>query len=188
MATKPETPPPAPTGEGAPAAAPKKRKLLIIIITIVVVLLLAGGGLVTFLLMTKKDAAHAEGEAVIAEKPKKEEKKSHAPIYLGLDPFTVNLTSDAGDQFLQVTLSLDIGEAEAQEKVKIFLPKIRNDIMLHLSGKKPAELATREGKEALAAELRKQINTLVTPELTPKEGKPTAPPVREVLFTSFIIQ
>jgi flagellar FliL protein len=187
MATKPETPPPAPTGDGAPAA-PKKRKLLIIIITVVVVLLLAGGGLVTFLLMTKKDAAHAEGEAVIAEKPKKDEKKGHAPIYLGLDPFTVNLTSDAGDQFLQVTLSLDVADPESQEKVKVFLPKIRNDIMLHLSGKKPSELATREGKEALAAELKKQINTVVTPELTPKEGKPTLPPVREVLFTSFIIQ
>lgn len=188
MATKPETPPPAPTGQGGPATAPKKRKLLIIVITVVVVLVLAGGGLIAFLLMTKKDAAHAEGEMAVVEKPKKDEKKGHAPIYLALDPFTVNLTSESGDQFLQVTLSLDISEAEAQDKVKLFLPKIRNDIMLHLSGKKPAELATREGKEALAAEVKKQINTVITPEMTPKEGKPTLPPVREVLFTSFIIQ
>lgn len=187
MATKPETPPPAPTGEAVPATAPRKRKLVIIVITVLIVLLLSASGLVVFLIMTKKDASHDDG-AVIAERPKQEEKKNIVPFYVGLDPFTVNLSSDAGDQFLQVTMSLDITDPEAQEKVKIFLPKIRNDIMLHLSGKTPSDLAPRAGKEALAAELRKQINALVMPELTTKEGKPTLPPVREVLFTSFIIQ
>lgn len=188
MATKPETPPPAPTGNDVAATAPKKRKLLIIVITIMVVLLLIAGGLVTFLLMTKKDVPQTEGEQAVAETAKKDPKKGNAPIYVGLDPFTVNLTSQSGDQFLQVTLSLDISDPEVQDKVKVFLPKIRNDIMLHLSGKNPAELATREGKEVLASELRKQINALITPELTAKEGKQPAPAVREVLFTAFIIQ
>jgi flagellar FliL protein len=59
--------------------------------------------------------------------------------------------------------------------------------MLILSSKKASELAPREGKEALAEEIRESINGVIGE--TPTKGKKAADePIKEVLFTSFIIQ
>lgn len=192
MATKNETPPPAPT---EPAAPPKRKLGKLLIIVSLVTVLLIGGGLAAFLLLTKN---HAEDDTEVAtseEKPKKkkkEEKGDHKPAYMPLDPFTVNLASETGDQFLQVALTLDMQTPEAAEKAKIYLAKIRNDVMLHLSGKKPQDIASKEGKMLLAVELRNQINTILEPESPGKKGGKAGsappPPVKEVLFTSFIIQ
>ena len=55
--------------------------------------------------------------------------------------------------------------------------------MMLLSGKKASELITKEGKETLANEVRGLMNGILDPGVKGSEG-----PVREVLFTSFIIQ
>ncbi|MDR2112073.1 MAG: flagellar basal body-associated FliL family protein [Candidatus Accumulibacter sp.] len=55
--------------------------------------------------------------------------------------------------------------------------------MLLLSSKKASELLTKEGKEKLAEEIRGQMNHVLDPRARGDSG-----PVREVLFTSFIIQ
>ena len=57
--------------------------------------------------------------------------------------------------------------------------------MLLLSGKKAAELITKEGKETLASEIRDLINQVLAPD---SKGTSDGAPVKEVLFTSFIIQ
>ncbi|MEO8411357.1 MAG: flagellar basal body-associated FliL family protein, partial [Propionivibrio sp.] len=62
-------------------------------------------------------------------------------------------------------------------------PKLRNNIMLLLSGKEAAELMTKEGKEALANDIRSLMNAVLEPGAKGGDG-----PIREVLFTSFIIQ
>lgn len=189
MATKNETPPPAPIE--APAA-PKKKLGKILIIAGVVLVLLIGGGTAAFLALTKHQAVDdPELAAADDEKPKKkkkDEKDDRRPSYMTLEPFTVNLVSETGDQFLQVALTLDMLDLPAVEKAKIYTAKIRNDIMLHLSGKKPAELATKEGKQILAVELRNQINLIIDPDAAKRSDKVASAPVKEVLFTSFIIQ
>ena len=55
--------------------------------------------------------------------------------------------------------------------------------MMLLSGKKASELLTKEGKEKLAGVIRDQMNTVLGSGNKDGEGA-----VREVLFTSFIIQ
>ncbi|MBV5337339.1 MAG: flagellar basal body-associated FliL family protein, partial [Deltaproteobacteria bacterium] len=64
-------------------------------------------------------------------------------------------------------------------------PKLRNNIMLLLSGKKASELITREGKQTLTTEIRDLVNDILDPGV---KFDPDQSPVREVLFTSFIIQ
>lgn len=175
--------------EGAAEAPPKKsKKMLIIILAAVLVLVLLGGGAAFFLM--KKSSDHAEGDEVAAEQEsaKKKSAKEAVPVYIPMEPFTVNLVPETGDQYLQVTLSVEATDAAVGEKLKIHMPKLRNKIMLILSSKKPSELAPREGKEQLAEEIKESINSVIGTGEPAKGKKVAEDPIKEVLFTSFIIQ
>ena len=182
-----------PAEEGAEVAPKKSKKLLIIILAVVLVVVLAGGG-AAFMLLKKGD--HEEGDEEVAEettKPKKKDKKKEAhaaPVFVNLDPFTVNLVPETGDQYLQVILSLELEDATADPQLKALTPKIRNNITLLLSSKKASELLPKEGKEKLAEALKEEINSVIEPPKKNKKGEITASegPVKSVLFTSFIIQ
>lgn len=175
--------------DGATEAPPKKsKKLLIIIIAVVLVLVLVGGGAAFFLL--KKGGDHSADDEVAAEKEsaKKKHGKEAIPVYIPMEAFTVNLVPETGDQYLQVTINVEAEDAGVAEKLKIHMPKLRNRIMLILSSKKPSELAPREGKEQLAEEIKESINGIIGGG-EPAKGKQAADePIKEVLFTSFIIQ
>lgn len=182
-----------PAEEGAEVAPKKSKKLLIIILAVVLVVVLAGGG-AAFMLLKKGD--HEEGDEEVAEetaKPKKKDKKKEAhaaPVFINLEPFTVNLVPETGDQYLQVVLSLELEDATADPQLKALTPKIRNNITLLLSSKKASELLPKEGKEKLAEALKEEINSVIEPPKKNKKGEITASegPVKTVLFTSFIIQ
>lgn len=172
---------------------PKKSKKLLIIILAVVLLVVLGGGAAFFLL---KKSDHSEDDEEVAEevaKPKKKEKKKDAhalPIFVNMDPFTVNLVPEAGDQYLQVALSLELEDPTEEIAVKAQMPKIRNNVTLLLSSKKASELLPKEGKEHLAETLKDEINSVIEPPKKNKKGEiiPPEGPVKSVLFTSFIIQ
>ena len=80
-------------------------------------------------------------------------------------------------------ISVEVEDSHVGDKLKMYTPKLRNDVMMLLSGKKASELITKEGKETLANEVRGLMNGILDPGVKGNEG-----PVREVLFTSFIIQ
>lgn len=182
-----------PAEDGAEAPKKKSKKLLIIILVVVLVLVLGGGAAAFFLL---KKADPEEGDEEVAEevvKPKKKEKKKEAhavPVFINLDPFTVNLVPEAGDQYLQVALSLELEDATEEAALKTQMPKIRNNLTLLLSSRKASELLPKEGKEQLAEALRDEINSIIEPPKKNKKGELVIPdgPVKSVLFTSFIIQ
>ena len=170
-------------GTAAPAA-PKSKKLLIIVAAALVLILAIGGGAAYYFLKGQASEEGEDGETVSEAKPaKKKDGKEVLPVYVALDAFTVNLAPENGDQFLQVMISVEVEDLIASEKLKTFTPKLRNNVMVLLSGKKASELMTRAGKETLANEIRDLINQVLAPG-----SKPDAGPVKEVLFTSFIIQ
>lgn len=180
-----------PAEEGAAEAPKKSKKLLIIILSAVLVLLLAGGG-AAFLLLSgnnadEEDDEYAE-ETVKPKKAKKKEAPAAPPVFVNLEPFTVNLVPETGDQYLQVVISLELEGPEADLALKALMPRIRNNITLLLSSKKASELLPKEGKEQLAAALKDEINLAVEPPARGKTGGAVAGPVQSVLFTSFIIQ
>lgn len=176
-----------PAEEASEAAPPKKNKKLLIIIIAVLVLVLGGGGAAAYLLMSK-GADHADDEEVAAEQSGKKKKgeKEAPPAYVALDPFTVNLVAETGDQFLQLMISVEVADISVGDRLKMYMPKLRNNITLLLSTKKASELVTKDGKELLAEEIRDQMNDIV--EIPSVKGKPPQDAVKEVLFTSFIIQ
>ena len=206
----------APATTTADAAAPKgSKKKLIIIIAAVLLLVLGGGG--AFMLMKTKPAegdenagdSHAKSKAAQVEpvKHRPQYDPKHPPVFLPLDPFTVNLADKESERYAQVGLTLEIVDAKTGEDIKLYMPAIRNNILMVLSQKTAAELTTREGKEKLA---RSILYAAVRPlgfdvededdedeaaaETTPRKKKkkkklpPSNLPVTAVHFSNFIVQ
>ncbi|WP_428509240.1 flagellar basal body-associated FliL family protein [Roseateles sp.] len=197
------------TPAAAPAEAPKGggNKKLIIIIAAVLVLVLGGGG-AALLLMKKKPAADDEegGEAAASH----QEAPAHAapkpgtpPVFVPLDPFTVNLSDKDVDRFAQVGITLEVIDAKTADQIKAFLPAIRSNVLMVLSHKTSVELLTREGKEKLAREvLRESVRPMgielededeaedeAAPKKKKKKKKPAVvSPITQVLFSTFIVQ
>jgi flagellar FliL protein len=168
-----------PKADAAPAAGGSKK--LIIILVAVLVLVLGGGGAAAYFLM-KGNAADAEHEEETV-KPKKKKKKHEEgpPVYAAVEPFTVNLNPEEGEQYLQLAFTLQVPNAEQAEVIKNNMPKVRSRILLLLSSKKASEINNPEGKTKLAKEIMEQVNE-------PFQDHGDEQEVSEVLFTSFIIQ
>jgi flagellar FliL protein len=166
----------------APAPSGGKSKLFIMIGAAVLVLGLGGGGAGWYFL-------HAGGGEASAEPAKKEhggsskkKKKDQAlPEYVAIEPFTVNLQPEHGDQYLQVAFTLQVDSPEQVEVIKANMAKVRSRVLLLLSGKKASEISTVEGKQQLAGEILAAVNEPFVPHGDEQE-------VSDVLFTSFIIQ
>ncbi|WP_222612375.1 flagellar basal body-associated FliL family protein [Undibacterium flavidum] len=77
-----------------------------------------------------------------------------------LEPFVVNLSRF--DQYLQTTMTLQLMNANAAEKIKQLMPVIRHVIILTLSGKESADILTTAGKKYLIDELRDKLNKALT--------------------------
>lgn len=182
-AAKEAPPPPA---EGLP---PKKsKKLLIIIVAGALVLVLALAGATVLLL---KNKANADGDEEAAhetadKKAKKKDEKRVLPVYLKVDPYTINLRGEQGDQYLRLEMSAEFADQQAADAAKAYMPRIRHQTMQLLKGKMVNELNSKDGTQKLAKEIRDEMNLILG---EPEEGQKTpAGPVKEVLFTDFVIQ
>lgn len=95
-----------------------------------------------------------------------------------LEPFVVNLSSF--DQYLQTTMTLQLMNANAAEKIKQLMPVIRHVIILTLSEKESADILTTAGKKYLIDELRDKLNRALTQ--WDKEM------VAEIFLENFVVQ
>jgi flagellar FliL protein len=173
---KPKVDPKADAAAAAPAGSKKKK---LIVIAAAAVLLLGGGGGAAWYFMQGADAAAEQGGPKESKKKKKE--SDAKPEYVPVESFTVNLQPENGEQYLQVQFTLQVGGAEQATLIKDNMAIVRNRVLLLLSGKKPSEISTVEGKQQLAAEIQAIIR-----EPFDKDGDEQE--VTDVLFTSFIIQ
>lgn len=107
-----------------------------------------------------------------------EEKEASAGGYEKLEPFTVNLVGLK--QMIQIAVTLKPAQSAVNDKIKLYMPVIRNEIILLLSSKSPEQMQTSEGKQKLISETRYAVNKALG--LTAKDG------VADVLFESVIIQ
>ncbi len=173
--------------EGAPAAKGGKKKL-IILLAAVLLLVLAGGGAAVFMLK-KKAAAEAEaedeGDEARTTAAAKRDPKA-VPIFVALDSFTVNLADRDADRYAQIGISLELDDTKVGEQIKVFMPAIRNNILMVLSHKRAADLMDRSGKEKLAQEVQQETERAIGFEAGKKKAGPR--PIRAVHFSNFIIQ
>ncbi|WP_374260981.1 flagellar basal body-associated protein FliL [Zoogloea sp.] len=183
--------------EAAEGEAPAKggKKKLIIIIVAVLILAIAGGG--AFMLMGKKkhaaDGEDAEEEPAHHEPPKVKVDPSKPPVFVQLEQFTVNLAPEEGEHFLQSTMVLRVSDAKVGDSLKLYMPELKHRIIMLLSSKKPSDLATSDGREELADEIKEEANDVLGYAPNPKKkNKRSRPeddgPVLAVLFNQFIVQ
>lgn len=147
-------------------ARPKSKKTLII--AIAAVALLGGGGGAAWWMM-KPQAAEAHAAKPPPPAP---------PVFVELEPFTVNL---AGDRILQTTLSLQVKKSEDAELLKTWMPQVKSRMLLLLSAKQVDELQTPQGKETLATEIAAALKQPFAKGLEPAA-------IDGVFLTSFVIQ
>ncbi|MFM7847791.1 MAG: flagellar basal body-associated FliL family protein [Rubrivivax sp.] len=196
---------PAETTDAAPAPKKSRKKLVIVLVVALLVLGVAGGG---FMVYSKKKAAaqaeleaEAEADGTTVKKAAKEPKRDpkFKPSFLTLDLFTVNLADQDFDRYLQVQMSLELSDEAASEKVKNYMPAVRNNILMVLSQKGSAELMLKDGKVKLADELLWAVARTVGVEvsnddLLGPDGQAVRQkllqksPVIGVHFSNFIIQ
>jgi flagellar FliL protein len=135
-----------------------KKKLFIIVL----VVLLAGGAAYWFLL---KPAAPADGAGAVAEEPAPEPGE-----VLVVEPISINL---ADGHYLRIGIGLQLTADVAEE------PDTARalDLVVALFSQRPmAEVTTAEGREALKAELLRQLEETY-------EGE-----VMDVYFTDYVTQ
>jgi flagellar FliL protein len=169
-----------PKAEAAAApAAGGKNKLFMMIGAAVLVLGLGGGGGWYFTHGSSAESSAPDKKDHGGSTKKK--KEEHPPEYLAVEPFTVNLQPENGDQYLQVAFTLQVDGAEQAEAIKKNMAKVRSRVLLLLSGKKASEINTVEGKQQLAGEILAAVKMPFAEHGEEQE-------VSDVLFTSFIIQ
>ncbi len=199
----------------APPPAKGKKKLIIIIAAVAALVLVGGGGAAYFLLKKSPAAeadAEAEGDAEAADESHAAPAKSSgkhdpksAPIFVPLDPFTVNLADRDAERYAQIGITLEIDEAHTGDLIKTYMPAIRNNILMSIADLTAGELMGRDGKAMLAERIRRETSRALGMEVPeeeaadeePKAGKKAAPrkkkralvlPVKAVHFSNFIIQ
>ncbi len=193
----------APEGGEAPPA-PKKAKsklVLIIIIAVLAVVLVGVGGYLAVSMLGKKAAKggaehaapaaegeHGGGEAKGAEHGGGEAKgaehgggeaggEGKMGVFVSLDPFIVNLASEAGKRYLKITMQLELARPDMANEVTNRMPQIKDAVITVLSSKTADDLLTIEGKFRLKEQVLTRINNTLTGGV-----------VKNIFFVEFVIQ
>ncbi len=182
-----------PAAEATPTAPKKKftlpkvsRKALIIA-GVALLVLACGGGAAAYLLSADDEPppmqADTKGSDAKADDAKKQLKrrKDALPVFVELDMFTANLRDDDNDRYIQVKLVAEVRDTSSGETLKSMMPAVRNEVLLLLGSKLAADVATREGKQALANEIVVAANMTLA-------NTPAAGSVENVNFTHIIVQ
>jgi len=153
----------------APETEGKKSKkgLIIIVAGALLVAALAGGGAYFF-----AARGHSSRPAVV--EPEK-------PIFMALEPFTVNLKTEERDRYLHIGITLKLADPGTQAQMTQYLPELRSRILLLLSSHTPESLVSVESKNMLAAEILRTANLSFAPSQPQQK-------VTDVVFTAFVIQ
>jgi flagellar FliL protein len=109
------------------------------------------------------------------------EAEAKGEIYYAIDPpLVVNFEDGAAVRFLQITMEAMSKDQKAIDSVTKNVPLIRNNLLLIMSNRDYQGLMSREGKEKLRQEALAEVRAVAK-----KEG---APPIDDLLFTSFVVQ
>jgi len=153
------------TDTAAPAGNKKQRMIIIAL----GVLALAGmGGGAFFYFKSQSAPAHVEV-------------KAEDPIFIALDPFTVNLQPGSRNRFLHVAVTLKMADAKSQAQMTQYLPEVRSRVLGTLSNREPDTLVTAEDKGRLSGEILQALNQPFGPNVPQQK-------IANVMFTTFMLQ
>jgi flagellar protein FliL len=148
---------------------PKKRKLGLLLALVALGMAAAGaaGGYYYFYYLNQ---AHAPAAAV-----------PEAPIFVALEPFTVNLQPGGRARFLHVGVTLKVADAKTQALIVQYLPEVRSRVLTVLSNRQADALVAAADKTQLAADLLAALNLPFAANMAPQK-------IASVMFTAFMLQ
>lgn len=159
--------------KASPPEGKSKKKLILLAVIVVLILSIAVGAFAWYT-NSHKANNNKDHKEVRAE-------PSKPPIFVNLDPFTVNLQPEKGEQYLQIALTLQVTDQAQIDLIKLNMPQVRSRLLTLLSSKMASEISTVEGKKQLTEEILAQIKQPFVPDGNTQS-------VTSVFFTSFIIQ
>lgn len=153
--------------------APRRSSKLVIGLVIAVGLAAVAAAAYTFIprFMNAAPAAEEPAKAAAPEKP----------IFLMLEPLTVNLQSEGRSRFLQIGMALRVPDEKTKAQIVEYMPELRSRLLMLLSNRTPDTLVTPEGKAKLAEEIRTALNTPLA------AGQPPLG-ISNVSFNTFVVQ
>ena len=150
------------------------KKLLWIMI-ILVLLSSIGAAAAIYMVIDQRDGGSEDAEMQQAM-------EREPPIFMRIEPFTVNLADDSyGSRLLYTGVTLRVGNEESKAILEEHMPQVRSRLLMLLSGKQADELTSSEGKQQLAQAIVDRLNVPLTENQPPLD-------LREVLFYEFIVQ
>jgi len=181
----------------AAPAKPKSKKLLFILIGVVVLALAGAGG--AFFILKKNTAVDEDGEET-SQSAKDDRAARSPPTFLPLEAMVVNLADPGGNRFAQLGITLQVEDAKAAEAMKVYMPNIRNGILMLISQRTSESMLQMEGKQKLSADIVREVSRVMgfpvpasekvdaesSDKPIKKKGVPS--PLQAVLFSSFIVQ
>jgi flagellar FliL protein len=194
------------TASAAELPAPHKgKKKLILIATATALVLAAGGGAAAFMMKRSAQADLGDTEDVAAAEVAAAPESRPTPLFVPLDPFTVNLADRNADRYVQVGITLEVDSSRTGDQIKTYMPAIRNNILMAIADRTAADLQAREGKAQLAERVRREASRALgyavgAESVATDPERPAVPgakrrvaaapalPVKAVHFSNFIIQ
>ena len=156
---------------------PRKKSKLKWFLLIFLLLLIGGGaaGAWFFFLQDKIMG----GKSDEPQKEKVEVNTAAKPVgtTVSLPVFTVNLADPLGQRFIKINLDVEVADVKVTEELARQSARIRDSVILLLSSKSYADIATTESKLMLKSEITDRLNNILGP------GK-----IYQVFITDMVIQ
>ena len=158
--------------------APKKKSKFKWILLIVLILLIGGGaaGAWFFFLHDKlmpSDGNAQKTQTVQVNQPGAKPMGTTVP----LPTFTVNLADPLGQRFIKLSIEVEVANPKVTEELAQQNARVRDSILMLLSSKTYADIATMESKLMLKSEITDRLNNILG------GGK-----VYQVFITDMVIQ
>lgn len=128
----------------------------------------------------KAGAVNSGSQSAGAEKGKETPSTSGnkgVPRPVPLPELTVNLADPSGTRYLKIGMEVELTSPEVAQELQSQNARVRDAIILLLSSKTVAQLATPEGKVLLKNEVAARLNQILG-----------APRIVRIFFTNFVFQ
>ncbi len=157
---------------------PKKKSKLKWLVLVFILLLLGGGGYAAWHFYLADMLGKTEDGAATTTKVSGEAKVTGMKgTVVPLPVFRVNLADPLGKRFIKLMVEVEAANPDVAGELEAYQAPIRDAIILLLSSKSNADLATVEGKLVLKSEITDRINQILG-----------GPKVLQVFFTDIVIQ
>ncbi|UEX79791.1 flagellar basal body-associated FliL family protein [Spiribacter halobius] len=167
-----------------PNPSPRRQRglstLVLVILIAALLLAITGGTLATLYFAGLLGGGGEEAAEMADGEPEPEPPKP--PIYLPVEPALITHFEDDGrSRYLQVGIQLMAREQPAIDVARQHLPKIRNDLLMLMSGQEADELQGPDGRQRLREAALAEVN-----EVLAEAGADER--LEDLYFTEFVMQ